>query len=174
VHLQADPVASAVDEPIAQTGVSDRDAGGGVDRARGGPRCDRCDCGFLSGFQYRVAVGDLGVCRLAQGVRAGAIGEVAVRSGAPDVDHHQVPGSHHPVGNVVVRAGPVGSRTDDDEGRRGVPFRDDRRGHIGTDLRLGPPNLQPLPHPGMHPVDSLPGSGQRGDLGGVLAHAQLR
>jgi len=74
----------------------------------------------------------------------------------------------------VVRACPVRTGPDDDKGRRGVSLRDDRGGHIGTDLRLGAPDPQPLPHPGVHPVDGLACGDQRGDLGAVLAHPQRR
>ncbi len=50
---------------------------------------------------------------------------------------------------------------------------DDRGGDVGSDVGLGAPGSEPLADPGVHAVDRRTSRAQLGELGRVLAHAQL-
>ena len=114
-----------------------RRAGRGVDQLGGHPGPDGGDGALLRVLQRRVGLLDPGRRLGADGVGAGAVGVVAARQRAADVDDHDVAALDHPVRHVVVRAGAVRARADDDERGRGVALLDDRRGDVRADLRLG-------------------------------------
>ena len=68
---------------------------------------------------------------------------------------------------------PLGPDADDDEFGCGVALLDDRRGDVGSDVRLGATGPEPLADPGVDAVDRRAGRPQLGELGRVLAHPQL-
>ena len=67
---------------------------------------------------------------------------------------------------------PFGPEPDDREVDPDVALGEDRRGDVGAHLGLGAPDPQPLPHPGVHPVDRGTGERQLLDLRRRLHHAQ--
>src|SRR5690606_5497902 len=111
---QPDAVPDAVDEVAAVPGVGDDGPGGRVDRLGGDTGPDRRTRALLRLLEHAVVLPHL-PRRLADGVGAGGVGAVSRRHGAADVDDHRVAGLDDPVGQLVVRAGAVRPRTDDDE-----------------------------------------------------------
>jgi hypothetical protein len=106
VAFQADAVPGAVDEPVAVPG-------GGDDAARHPVHLLRLDAGpgrvaglVLRVLEHRVVLREVGG-RLADRVGPRAVRAVSRRHRAADVDDHDVALLHHPVGDLVVRAGGV-------------------------------------------------------------------
>ena len=54
-----------------------------------------------------------------------------------------------------------------------MPLLEDRSGDVGSDLRLGATDPEPLADPRVHTVDRGAGRAQLRELGRVLAHPQL-
>ena len=108
VRLDADAVAGAVDEPVAEPGVGDHVARGGVDvlaRRADGRRPHRP---LLRVDEHRVGVAHLGV-GLAHDEHARDVGAVAAHRAA-EVAQHDVAGADHAVAGLVVRARAVRAR----------------------------------------------------------------
>ena len=128
---------------------------------------------LLGALEHLVVRGEI-VGRAAHGVRAGAVGAVAGRHGAPDVDHDDVPAANHPVGDLVVRRGGVRAGAHDHEVGADVTFGEDGLGDLHPDLAFGLARPQPVGDVGVHPVDRLARLPERGDLGRRLTHPQRR
>ena len=173
VHVDADAVPGAVDEPLPQPGLGDRPPRGRVDLLGGHPGPHARHRPLLGVLEHRVGLADLGRRLPADRVGAGGVGVVAARQRTADVDHDDVADLDHPVRHVVVRARAVGTRADDHERRLRVPLLDDRGRDVGRGLRLGAARLEELGHPGVHAVDRGARGPQLAHLGRVLAHPQL-
>lgn len=135
----------AVQEGAAETGGGDDVAGDRVEGLGGHARRDGGHGGALRLPQHRVVVHELGRGGTAGDVRAGAVGAVARRHGAADVDHDRLAHADRAVRGAVVRARAVRAGGHDDEVDGGVPGRPDRGGEVGGDLPLGAAGAQPLP-----------------------------
>src|SRR5690606_29148286 len=105
----------AVDEVRAESGLRDDLTGDRVDLLRRHPGPHRPHGRGLRALQYRVRVRHVGIAGFPHSVGARAVGVVALGDWSADVDHHHVTGLDHPIGHVVVWAGPVGPGTDDHE-----------------------------------------------------------
>ncbi len=106
-------------------------------------------------LRWRLAARDVG---------PGAVGAIAVRHGAADVDDHRIAGSMIRSDSWWWGLAPFGPGAHDDEVHGGVAFGDDRVCDIAADLGLGAAGPQPLPHPLVNPVDRLAGASQCVDL----------
>ena len=71
-----------------------------------------------------------------------------------------------------MRRGGVATARDDREVGGRVAFRNDRIGDVARDVALSAADAQPLPHPGVHPVDRVRRLSKRVDLVGALAGAE--
>ena len=173
MHRQPDAVAGAVHEVLAQPGVGQHVARGGVDVGGAHTRAHRGHRGGLRALQHRVVLGDLRR-RLADAIGAGAVGVVAGLHRAADVDDDDVAVAQCAIGAFVVRVSPVGAGADDDECGFRMSFGDNGFGDVGSDLCFGAPGYEETRHPRVHPVDGRTGGAQRLDLRVVLDHPQAR
>ena len=170
--LQPDAVTRAVQERLAVPSSSDDVPRRCVDRLRAHPRAGVLAGGQLCPQEHGVVVAEVGG-RVPQAVGTGLVRAVAGLGGATDVNHHRVARLDHPIGDLRMGAGAVGSGGDDDEVDPDVTLGDDRVGDITPHLALGATDPQPLPHPRVNPVDGSPRVAQLLDLGCALAHPQV-
>ncbi|CAI7632255.1 unnamed protein product [Penicillium discolor] len=172
MHRDADPVTRAVQERLAEPRLRENRAGGRVDLRRRDPGAHRVHGRLLRADEGGDAIG----ChRIGSSDDVGprAVGVVAARHRAADVDDHHVVLLDDPVGDLVVRVSAVGPGADDDELDGPMPLLHDRRGDVGGDLPLGAAGAQPSGHAAVHGIDRRAGSAQFGDLLVVLGHPAL-
>ena len=118
----------------------------------------------LLGVVEHVVVRREVIGRVPDRVGAGAVGAVAGRHRAADVDHDHVAVLDDPVGDLMVRRGGVRPGADDHEVHLDVPLGEDGLGDLRAHLAFGQAWPQPAGHVGVHPVDRLARLPQRGHL----------
>ena len=175
VLLEADAVTGAVDEVLAVPRLGDDVARRRVDALGGDARPDRRRTTRPGRAQHLVVRRRsrpaarrgrrCGCCR--EQYPSAVVPPMSTTTGSPRLQH---PRSRcRGAGWLPFGPEPTMTKFTDSWPSSTIASRDRAAG-----LALGPPDPQELPHPGVHPVDGLPGRGaQRLDLLGRLAHPQL-
>ena len=170
MRLETDSMTRPVHEELGQSGPGQDTTRRGVDllaRASGPHRVHSS----LLGREQHVVAGAVLLARITEGVRPRAVGAVAIRHRASDVDHHGIARLEDAIADLVMRARTVGAARDDDEVDGHVTGGVDELGDIGRHIALRSPRSKQAGNSRVHTVDRLAGAGQGLDLAGLLDHA---